>query len=496
MYRRTFLAGLAAFSTTRQKQFNLTSEGLPALSRVPYVQNVTSDQATILWATDDPDNGSVEYSSNGVDFTAVWASAKTFPSFETTPLRPFTQYEARLAGLLPNTLYVYRVSVGGAELAQGSFRTAGPGPFRFVVIGDSGQGRSPQFQIGQRLPLENPAFLIHAGDIAYMRGSYNDFQLNHFDVYNTILSSLPYFPVPGNHEYDDGRRPTPAPFVALHSVPTGKVPAADRGLYYSFDWGNAHFICLDSNKPLEQAITSNGEMLRWLERDLRATRQFWRIAVVHHPPYAGGPNQFEISSALVRTRIVPILEKYGVQLMLSGHEHSYQRSHSLRNGSIVAVNTGTVYMTSGGGGASLYNVTSIPQIALSRSEHHYLTVDVDGSSMLLTATTQTGAVIDRVTLSPLPALIDDGRAPVSITAAANGSLLRIRGRSLAIEERFVGVGAAQLAQTSVAVDGVPLSLIYVSGTLIWARSSAAVQAPFVLKITNPNGSTETTIRQA
>ena len=282
----------------------------------------------------------------------------------------------------------------------------------------------------------------------------------------------------------------------MHDVPTENVPQADHGRYYSFDWGNAHFICLDSNTPLQRAVTADGEMLRWLERDLRATRKFWRIAVMHHPPFAGGPNQAEVSSSIVRGRIVPILEKYGVQLVFSGHEHSYQRSHHLRNGSAVAANTGTVYLTTGGGGALLYPVNTIPQIAVSRSTHHYLTVEVDGASIRLVATTHEGTVVDRATLSPLPALVDDGRLPVAITPLGVGSLVRILGRSLAVEEQFgaVAAGSPEMGQTTVAVDGTALSLIYVSSTQIWARSPAPIQGSFVLKITNPNGSLETTIR--
>jgi hypothetical protein len=98
------------------------------------------------------------------------------------------------------------------------------------------------------------------------------------------------------------------------------------------------------------------------ERDLRATRQFWRVAVIHHPPYAGGQNIRQIQQSWSRTYVAPILEKYGVQLVLSGDEHSYQRSHDLRNGSAVTPNTGTLYITTGGAGAALYT-DQYPQVA-------------------------------------------------------------------------------------------------------------------------------------
>ena len=114
--------------------------------------------------------------------------------------------------------------------------------------------------------------------------------------------------------------------MAVHSVPGDTVPVADRGRYYSFDWANVHFVSLDSNLSLERAVTSGGPMLEWLNNDLRSTRQFWRVVYFHHPPYGAGPNQNDVHSLWIRQYAVPIFEANGVQLVLNGHEHSYQRS--------------------------------------------------------------------------------------------------------------------------------------------------------------------------
>src|SRR5438045_9708005 len=103
-------------------------------------------------------------------------------------------------------------------------------------------------------------------------------------------------------------------------------------------------------------------MLEWLELDLNKTKQFWKIAFFHHPPYAVGPNQTGLVSSVVRERIVPILEAYGVQLVMSGHEHSYQRTHSIREGAVTAPGQGTVYITSGGGGGALHPAHEHPLV--------------------------------------------------------------------------------------------------------------------------------------
>jgi hypothetical protein len=487
--RRTFLAALAAFSA--RPQF-VELDGAPSLVRFPYIQNTNLSQASILWATDTPGNAFAEFSADGRTFSGVTATPRTFLRQETGPLAPFIQYQANVSGLAPGTMYVYRVNVGGQYLAQGRFRTAGPGPFRFAVMGDSGQGTQAQSSIARRLVMDDPSFLLHVGDIAYMQGSHIDFQLNHFNIYSGLLSVVPYFTIPGNHEYETQQA---QPYLSVHSLPTENVPVEDRGRYYSFDWGNVHFVCLDSNTPLLNALTGSGEMLRWLERDLKATRQFWRVALVHHPPYASGPNQQEVKSLFVRSNVVPILEAYGVQLVFSGDEHSFQRSHHLRRGSVVSPNTGTVYVTTGGGGAFLYPAFSSPLSAAAISMHHYMRVEVDGGRMNISAVASDGTILHGFTISPLPIISDGVETPLTITQSGQGSLIRILGRSLATEERFVGTlpGPTELAGTSVSINGQTVNLIYVSGTQIWAHSPFPVQSPILLKITNLNGSTETSL---
>ena len=383
--------------------------------------------------------------------------------------------------------------MGQTYLAQGRFRTAGPGPFKFIAISDTGQRTNAQSSIARRIAQENPSFLLHAGDIAYFAGSHSDFQSNHFDVYNFLLNTVPFFPTPGNHEYETDDA---GPYLAIHSVPTGDVAAAEQGRYYSFDWGNAHFICLDSNLSLQKAAAGTGDMLRWLERDLLATRQFWRIATIHHSPYAVGPNQGESPLALVRQYVVPILESHGVNLLFGGHEHSYQRTHPLRRGSVVAPGTGIVYVTTGGGGASLYHVPPSSLNVFGRSENQYVRAEVDGLGINLTAVSANGVTIDSSTIKPAPSLpLVGSMSPVAVMPSEGGSRIEISGRVLAAAEHSTGSSPAlaQLAGTTVSIDDRPIPLVYVSPTKIFAQSDAPITAPFRLRVSNPNGSAETAI---
>ncbi len=100
-------------------------------------------------------------------------------------------------------------------------------------------GTDGQSRIANQLLSQNASFLLHVGDIAYGNGNFDQFQQNYFNYYQNVMSRLPFFPTPGNHEYES---PNALPYLAVHSLPTETVQSADWGRYYSFDWGNAHFV--------------------------------------------------------------------------------------------------------------------------------------------------------------------------------------------------------------------------------------------------------------
>src|SRR6185436_7326972 len=200
----------------------------------------------------------------------VAAQSRIFFPQETGLTSDYTQYTALLSRLSPNTNYVYYPTVNGEFIGTGTqFRTAGTGPFKFLVLGDSGMGTPEQARVATQLAKESASFLLHVGDIAYGNGNFIEFQRYHFDVYQSIMSRLPFFTAPGNHEYATRGA---MPYMSVTSCPSETVPSGERGRYYSFDWGNAHFVSLDSNcrngdgtyGALGKALFENGQMLNWL----------------------------------------------------------------------------------------------------------------------------------------------------------------------------------------------------------------------------------------
>jgi uncharacterized protein (TIGR03437 family) len=463
------------------------------LARYPYLQNVRSDRATVLWTTLEKGLGTVEYSTDHSFSRRATARVREFLPSETGLEFAYYQYEVELTGLSPGTEYLYRVTVDGQTMPtpendEARFRTAGPGPFQFLVFGDSGTGSPEQLQVAARMTAERPALLLHAGDLVMPSGAFPQQQDFYFNPYARLMLRAPIFPCPGNHDYETRDA---APYLAVHSLPAEDVSAEDRGRYYSFDWGNVHFVSLDTNRPFADAVAGKGEMLKWLESDLQKARAFWRVAYFHHPPYAGGPHAGEPLLALVREHLVPVLERYEVDLVFNGHEHSYQRTWPLRNGEVVEADSGTVYITTGGGGSFVYPVHPSYILAYGESTNHFVRVDVEGYRMTLHAVRADGKEIDRFTLAP-PPLLSYGavvNAASFTPTLAPGGLVSIFGWHLASEESRPSnlPLPTGLSGVSVTLNGRPVPLVYVSGTQINAQLPYDVQGRATLVVATPNG---------
>ena len=173
---------------------------------------------------------------------------------------------------------------------------------RFWVLGDpgtggDGQGRAERVRDAYlRSPLfrHNDGWLM-LGDNAYGSGADSEYQNAVFETYRKLLPNVPLWSTLGNHEtYTPG-----TPYFDIFTLPTageaGGLPSGTEN-YYSFDYGNVHFVCLDSMNSNRQP---GSPMLVWLENDLAATNQRWTIAFFHHPPYSRGSHSSDFEIELV-----------------------------------------------------------------------------------------------------------------------------------------------------------------------------------------------------
>ena len=340
----------------------------PTLTRGPYVQSVTATSAIVIWRTDVASDSRIEYG------TGDYANSIADPT-------PTTEHVITLTDLITGTVVTYRVLSGEVELATGSFHTAAAPDqvFRFGVIGDSGIGSAAQQQVADRLVALSPDLVLHTGDVIYPSGQTSGFDPFFFQIYQTLLQHAPMFLTLGNHDYGTA---SGQPYLDAFYLPHNNPANSEK--YYSFDWGNAHFTALDFNDGPSQA------QLDWLQADLAATDQLWKFVVYHQAIYSSGPHGYEPYVIGKREVLAPIFEANQVDVVFNGHDHDYERTQSIN---------GVVYIVSGGGGASLYNVTPQTFSAYAESAYHAVVVDVDGCTLNLQAVKPDGTVFDALTLN-------------------------------------------------------------------------------------------------
>jgi uncharacterized protein (TIGR03437 family) len=461
------------------------------LAQQPYLQSMTRESAVVVWATDIDGAGEVRFSEDPRLLRRSANVARELTPADTELNSSYFRHAVKLDGLKPDTDYYYRVFQDGQPFtAEGpkKFRTPGERPFTFLAFGDSGSGSVEQQTLAALMLKENAELVLHLGDIAYPHGAFTEYRAHYFDIYRDLMERVPFHPCPGNHGYMTREA---FPYLTVHELPQLDIaPEFEKGRYYSYDWGNVHFVSLDSNTPLLRASRGNSPMLTWLDQDLAATDKFWKIVYFHHPPYAGGPNEADPLSVLAREWIVPIIERHNVQLVLNGHEHSYQRTVPIRDGQQVSASEGTVYITEGGGGAHLYEVRPHPLVEAAKSAHGYLRIEVTDARLRVRAIGLSGDVIDDVTLTPPPVAQSVVNSITGSPRLAAGALASVYGRQLA---PYARAGSAPYSEKfgglTAEVDGQPARLLYVSPRQVNVQLPYGVNAASKLTLKTTGGET-------
>lgn len=267
-----------------------------------------------------------------------------------------------------------------ATPATGPTETSGPRGFHFAVVGDFGSADDPETSISTAMKnwvdLNGADALITTGDNIYPSGSLEDFQEDWIDPYAWVATrGLPVMASLGNHdEMDDGGQAV----MDLLGMP---------GRWYSRSFGDAELFVLDANDP------GNPDQLDWLHGALSASTAPWKIVVFHQPAYSCASHD---GTPQIQELWVPLFEQAGVDLVLNGHDHDYQRFASVGP---------TTYIVTGGGGSGLYPLEACPagypaRVAGDDQHHHFVTVREEGGRVRVQAITDTGTVLDDFTLAP------------------------------------------------------------------------------------------------
>jgi len=315
-------------------------------------------------------------------------------------------HTAVLDGLKPETGYYYQVLVEeeGREHPLrsdvSSFQTASlpSSPFAFTVMGDTQGNPAVNGQLAKLAWALRPNFLVIPGDLVDDGPIKNQWVNEFFASMNPLFSRVCFYPVLGNHERN-----------ADHYYRYMDLPSPEY--YYSFQYGNAKFFMLDSNKKLDP----DSEQYRWLEQQLTELDSLqkagksdviWRFVSYHHPSYSSDEddygNLWKGKSTWGDMRIRPLTElfdRFEMDVVWNGHIHSYERTWPIFKGTVTA-GTGTTYMVTGGGGGGLEQAGPIrpPFQNNVKRGHHFVFVAVNGKTLELKAYDLEGRLFDTVTL--------------------------------------------------------------------------------------------------
>jgi predicted phosphodiesterase len=479
----------------------------PTLLVQPYVQPGpqgtlgATDEVKVIWIAE-PTTATftLEYAPKGLPPAAAKIARTEFeftppPAKALTPAekpQQYVRFVASLPGLTPNTEYTYVLRSGGKVLAERTARArkTPDQPTRLLLVGDLADGKTGQNTIAYRIAQEKPDALVALGDIVYPSGRSFHYFKHYWPTYVNVaeasektgaplMATIPFYAVLGNHDAYVGKlSPTLTDafaayyfFTAPQNGPgegawTTQLPKSEEGAklrrlagatypaldFYSFDYGPAHVVVLSN------ASTGKGDdpkVATWVEQDLKASKQPWKIVCLHAPPFQVTTSHYGDQRS---RKLAPIFEAQGVDVVFAGHVHNYQRSKPFKfspHGTIVAAKPedpkeaakaepsgapkippsyvngaftiddvydatgqtrpkGVIYIVAGGGGAKLYtgtvdkNLAKLPNggkdnyapfnAKLYDTQHSFAVLDLTAKRFELRAVNAKGEEIDRFTL--------------------------------------------------------------------------------------------------
>ena len=282
-------------------------------------------------------------------------------------------YHAAPEGLDLSKSYTCAVEIDGKKSRAFPVKPGAPAgdEFSFLVIGDTRAGNSlAHKKLVNEMNKHAAAFYIHTGDFVHDATDpeqWNEF----FEIERPLLSRMPIVSVAGNHDVSD---------IGIY---TSLFFRKER--FYSFDYANIMIIVLDSTIP----IGKRDRQYRFLEKELvryKSSGADHLFVAVHHPPFSSGSHGNDLT---LIEEVVPLLEKYNVVAVMSGHEHNYERTKPIND---------IVYIVTGGGGSPLREVDISPLTEKALVVLHFVKITVRGGSVNLKTIDINGKVVDEARL--------------------------------------------------------------------------------------------------
>jgi 3',5'-cyclic AMP phosphodiesterase CpdA len=353
-------ACLGTLAWLRIPQFSFSTRAANGRSYLPgpvpdrIILTWSSDPSTsqsVTWRTDASVRQAVAEIAVAEDGPLFVRSAKSVPAesqdFE-SDVGQARYHSVTFSGLTPSTMYVHRVGDGSNWSEWSQFQTTSDraAPLTFLYVGDA---QTNIFSMWSRLirmgytKAPEAQFIVHAGDLVN-RGGRDEEWGEWFLAAGWINQSLPSVPSPGNHEYSGGKGLT-RHWRTQYTLPKNGVPELEESCYY-LDIQGVRMISLNSNeKQQEQAA--------WLDGILANNPNRWTVLAFHHPIHSAARSR---DNKQLREAWQPVIDKYAVDLVLTGHDHTYARSNLNTGLKTRSERSGTVYVVSVSG-PKMYNLT-------------------------------------------------------------------------------------------------------------------------------------------
>ncbi len=370
--------------------------------------NPTTSMA-ITWRTDSKTSGTiVQYApqnGQGTTLPANAASVNGTVNPYSSNIGSMNIHHATVSNLQPGTSYLYRVGDGSDWSSVDIFKTEAlnTNSFSAVIFSDSQSGSASSYNyqpwtqvLNGALSRENPAFSVVDGDLVEVGQNQNQWEA-WFSATNGAFDNLPLMTVEGNHETFIGGTTTstkPTSYLAQFTAPDNG-PAGLKGQAYSFDYGPVHFVVLDSQGQEEGAQILSAQK-SWLDQDLKATNQPFKVVFFHKSPYPVKNNR---PNTDVKAAFCTILEQNHVDLVVNGHDHTVEHTYPVLNGKKASNPAdGTVYAIAGRSGAKIY--TDVTKNSLTegfyipKDQPVYSLLQVDGGKLQFITKKADGTIVD------------------------------------------------------------------------------------------------------
>ncbi|PJF18511.1 hypothetical protein PSACC_01678 [Paramicrosporidium saccamoebae] len=351
-----------------------------AFRKGPMVQLIGDNRAVIVWEACRAD-GDAQLKWNGAQEMQVPGIKLSYSKGTKASV-----YRAFLAGLPPgkSSYEIQSASSKSSRRYSIAIPPSDAGKLRVVVLGDNQSGYRTFGSMLPKIAATNPNLFLHVGDMVQTSYEDHDWQAYFFDPlrHSGLLSQVPFILTQGNHDMSDDK-------LAPYFPSLAQLPGRPIGYFYAITIGKTRFIVLDAN-------TEDGDQVKWLERELQSEESLqadFRIVSTHIPPFIEfwnsktwkkGEDQWPV---YMRESMVPLFEEYHVDLVVSGHQHNYQRGQ--RNG--------VHYLITGGGGGALdqERVESLGVYQKTIIEHHFTLLDIDEEAIQITMRLKNGQIADR-----------------------------------------------------------------------------------------------------